>query len=162
MTKDNHTQEAVMPTTESKSPMVEFAERELEFLKDGDPMNERMRRHLLHMVEEFAKEGHSGLSASYAIALLDKLLRFEPLHPLTGEDDEWTEVKDGLYQNKRCFRVFKDDKGNAWDIDGRVFVQPNGAAYTSKDSRTPVTFPYTPKTVYVRVDDEGKPLDAYE
>lgn len=147
------------------SNILAFTERELDIIgmtDDGD-MNGTMRKHLLHMVKEFADEGHSGFSASYAVQCLEKLLRFEPLSPLTGEDSEWNEIareltvgnQGTLYQNNRCGRVFKDDDG-AYDIDGKVFyswyTSDNGekikSYYTSRDSRVPVTFPYVPTTVY--------------
>lgn len=119
-----------------------------------DEMNNKMSEHILKMVKVFEEEGHSGFSAAYAVSILEKLLRFEPLSPLTGEDDEWNEITEEmgskLYQNNRCSRVFKDENG-AYDIDGKVFVEPNGVGYVSKDSRVYVEFPYTPKTEYVQV-----------
>lgn len=122
----------------------------------GDEMNDAMCEHILKMVNVFAEEGHSGFSANYAINILQKLLRFEPLSPLTGEDDEWQlcEYSDReTYQNKRLGRVFKEGKdGQAYDIRGKVFVEPNGASYTSRDSRVYIDFPYTPKTEYVNVE----------
>lgn len=124
----------------------------------GDEMNDAMCEHILKMVNVFDEEGHSGFSANYAINILQKLLRLEPLSPLTGEDDEWCEVSDNLYQNKRLSRVFKEGKdGQAYDIRGKVFVEPNGASYTSRDSRVYIEFPHTPKTEYVNV--ENQPLD---
>ena len=132
------------------SNLVEHAKRELAFMKDGDEMNEAMHDHLLHMVEEFAKEEHSGFSASYAASALNKLFQFEPLRPLQGTDDEWNEVAEGLLQNKRCGRIFKDKStGRAYDIEGKVFIDPYGSGYTSSDSCIDITFPYTPKTEYV-------------
>ena len=139
--------------------LVQYAENELNRIgmtDDGD-MNGMMRKHLLHMVKEFADEGHSGFSASYALQCLKKLLNFKPLSPLTGEDDEWTEVTQisgyPHFQNKRCGSVFKDGKdGHAYDIDGKVFWEwyrdeETGEArksyYTCFESRVPVTFPYT-------------------
>ena len=56
--------------------LVSYAESELDRIgmtDDGD-MNGMMRKHLLHMVKEFADEGHSGFSASYALQCLKKLL----------------------------------------------------------------------------------------
>jgi len=108
--------------------LVQYAESELDRIgmtDDGD-MNGMMRKHLLHMIKEFADEGHSGFSGNYALQCLQKLLRFKPLSPLTGEDDEWTEVTriSGYphFQNKRCSSIFKDGKdGEAYDIDGKVF-----------------------------------------
>jgi hypothetical protein len=72
-------------------------------------------------------------------------MRFEPLTPLTGEDNEWNQIKDNLYQNRRSPRVFKED-GQAYDIDGIVFRDPDGCYVTNKDSRVNITFPYTPVT----------------
>lgn len=147
--------------------IYDFAEQELDLIgmtdDNMDEMNRAMRKHILHMIREFSKEGHSGFSAAYAIGLLEKLLRHEPLSPLTGEDWEWKDVGEQsgypLWQNVRCFRVFKDDNG-AYDIDGKVFVEWRTApdtgeryktTFTSTKSRVPVTFPYTPKTEYVEV-----------
>jgi hypothetical protein len=110
---------------------------------------------VMKMIDVFADEGHSGFSAGMAISIFEKVARYQPLSPLTGEDDEWMDIADQndggtLYQNKRCSHVFKDDNG-AYDIDGKVFREPSGACFTSRDSRVPVTFPYTPKREYVDV-----------
>ncbi len=59
---------------------------------------------------------------------------------------------DGMWQNKRCFRVFKDSKdGPVYDIEGKVFREPDGACFTNGDSRVAVVFPYTPTREYVDV-----------
>lgn len=138
--------------------LVSYAERELAHIGMGadttDEMNKAMHDHIITMVKVFADEGHSGMSAGYALSILRKLLAYEPLTPLTGDDDEWAEVAVGVFQNKRCSRVFKQaDRfdGQAYDIEGKVFVEEGGAAFTSSDSRVPVTFPYEPKTEYVKV-----------
>jgi hypothetical protein len=106
---------------------------------------------VLKMVKLFADEGHSGYSANAAIGLFERVAKFEPLTPLTGEDDEWVEVSEGQWQNKRCGHVFKDADGRAYDIDGKIFREPDGSCFTSRDSRVYVTFPYTPKREYVDV-----------
>jgi hypothetical protein len=138
------------------SNLVKHAENELKsvgMLDSGEEMNEFMCKNLLDLIKVFSEQGHSGMSASYCVDMFSKLARFEPLGPLTGEDWEWVEIaqQDGpLYQNIRCSHVFKDNNG-AYDIDGKVFIGTSGGAYTNKDSRVPVTFPYTPKTEYVNV-----------
>lgn len=130
--------------------LLAHAERELP-PADGDEMQEAMNLALREIVFVFGSQGHSGFSAGYATSALEKLLRFEPLRPLTGEPDEWTEIDPGYWQNNRCSRVFKDTDGRAYDTEGRVFCEPDGGCYTGIDSRVYITFPYRPKTEYVDV-----------
>lgn len=138
--------------------LTDYARAELEraglFREDSD-YGGMLGTAVLKLVKVFAKEGHSGFSAAMATSLFSKVSRFEPLTPLTGEDDEWRESAggNGLFQNKRCGRVFKGANGEAYDIDGKVFREPDGATFTSGDSRVPVTFPYTPTTEIIDVPE---------
>ena len=124
-----------------------------------DRMNDAMRRDVQEILLVFASQGHSGFSASYATGLAERLMRFEPLVPLTGEDDEWMQVSnEGVYQNRRCSHIFKED-GEAYDINGYVFEEASGARYTGSMSRRRVTFPHTPeKPIIVKVNDDGMPI----
>jgi hypothetical protein len=159
----------------------DFAKNELELAGffDKDAMYGGMiGESIMRMIEVFSDEGHSGMSASIAISTFQRVANFEPLTPLTGDDDEWNDISDDsftafaitepdaegleiintineavtrkhvLFQNKRCSHVFKDENG-AYDSQGRVFREPSGACFTSSDSRVPVTFPYVPKVEYV-------------
>ncbi len=128
-----------------------------------DEMQEMICNHVLKLLDVFADEGHSGSSAPYAINLFEKLAKFEPIGPLTGEDWEWSDVSEyggrdngPLFQNKRCGHVFKDSSG-AYDSEGIVWYdwrtdEETGEKYkshfTSRESRVTVTFPYTPKREY--------------
>ena len=104
---------------------------------------------ILKVIDAFVDGEHSGSSASQAIAIIEKLLRLQPLTPLTGEDDEWADVEEHFYQNKRCHHVFKNkDDGRAYDLNGKVFVEPNGYSYSNL---VYIDFPYTPTTEYVNV-----------
>lgn len=150
-----------------KSNLERHAERELSRLMgdpEADDMQRVMNKHLLRMVRVFANEGHSGFSGSYAVSMLEKLLRFDPIGPLTGDDDEWMDISDTYgsrcWQNTRCGRVFKGEDGRAYDIDGRVFREPSGACFTGRGSRVYVTFPYVPATEYVDVGEDGEPLSG--
>ena len=118
-----------------------------------DEMQAQMGEHILDMVAMFGLEGHSGFSAGYAQNYIEKALKFEPFSPLTGAESEWAEAygEDGTRQNKRCSHVFKGSDGRAYDIDGRIFREPDGACFTSKDSRVFIEFPYTPTTEIVDV-----------
>ena len=111
-------------------------------------------RGLLELLELFGTHGHSGSTAPYAINLFKKLASFEIITPLTGKDDEWNEVADNQWQNIRCSHVFKDADGKAYDIEGKIFKEPNGSCYTNTDSRVFVEFPYTPKKEYVDVEKQ--------
>lgn len=136
--------------------------------KFKDEMQQAICEHVLKLLDVFADEGHSGSSAPYAINMFKTLAMFEPIVPLTGEDWEWNEVGPGVFQNKRCSRVFKQaDRfdGQAYDLDGIVFydwyerdLEPDEPGfpgktrfkshYTCRESCVPITFPYTPTTEY--------------
>jgi len=127
--------------------------------KFDDEMQEAICNHVLKLLEVFSDEGHSGSSAPYTVNIFQKLAMFEPLVPLTGEDWEWNEVHDGVFQNKRCSHVFKQaDRfdGQAYDINGIIFydwyTNENGekskSYFTGKESCVPITFPYTPTKEY--------------
>jgi hypothetical protein len=99
------------------------------------------------------------------LGIFERLARFEPLLPLTGEDDEWNEVEAGrLYQNKRASNVFKEN-GIAYQMDGFVFKEPNGATYTTQPAsrRRIVRFPFlSQKGVVIKVNEGDDPKAALE
>ncbi len=138
------------------SNLVDHAEMELEALGMGkdaeDEMNKAMHDYVIEMVKTFSKQGHSGHSAAYAANVIYKLLNYEPLGPLTGEDSEWVDVSEQsgypLWQNKRCSHVFKNKDG-AYDIEGRIFRDPDGSTWANKDSHVRIEFPYVPTREYV-------------
>jgi hypothetical protein len=140
--------------------LIEAAKKELDLIgmTDDDLLGEgidfEMRNHILRMVEEFGRAEHSGASASYSLGILKDILAWKPLSALTGNDDEWCEVVDGvMWQNKRCSTIFKDTvNGTAYNIDGIVFYdwhtdeetgEKSKCYFTSSDSRVAVTFPHT-------------------
>ena len=122
--------------------------------KFEDEMQEAICTDALALLTVFSEQGHSGSSAPSLVGMLQKLMMFEPLVPLTGEDWEWNEVGEGVWQNKRCSNVFKQlDRfdGQAYDLNGKIFREPNGVCYVSRESLVPITFPYTPKAEYIDV-----------
>lgn len=127
-----------------------------------DDMQEAMCAGVLKLLDTFSEEGHTGSTAPYAVNLFKTLAMFEPIVPLTGEDWEWVEVGTGVFQNKRCSHVFKQKDrfdGQAYDIEGKVFREPNGVCYTNSKSFVPITFPYTPKREYVEVKADEQQTD---
>lgn len=75
-----------------------------------DEMQDYMELCVLEVLDVIDEQGHSGFSHGYMLGLLIPLLKGLPITPLTGNDWEWTKSLGGgdYYQNKRCFRVFKD------------------------------------------------------
>ena len=135
------------------SKFIQHVRRELELagaFKKDSMYGGMLGDAVLRLARQFDKEGHSGMSASIAVAMFEKVARFQPLTPLTGADDEWNALGDGDFQNRRCSHVFKRN-GQAYDSEGRIFREPSGSCYTSGESRVPITFPYTPKREYVAV-----------
>lgn len=137
--------------------MIDFAKEELRRLRSDEPdeMQDMIEAHVLKMVELFADEGHSGSSAPYTIGILEKVLRFEPVTALTGDNDEWVSLdygEDMAAQNKRCPHVFRRADGSAYDSNAVVFREPDGTCFTSANSRRDITFPYRPEVEYVDVE----------
>lgn len=138
--------------------LVKHAEIELEAagLMSDTVYDGMIGKGVLEIVKLFASQGHSGMSAGISIDILTKLLAYKPLSPLTGNDSEWVEVGEGVFQNNRCGNVFKQAdrfNGQAYDINAVVFEEPNGCRFTNSDSFRPITFPYTPTREIVKVDE---------
>lgn len=144
---------------------------EHDVFKDG--MQEALCMHVMKLLRVFSEEGHSGTTAPYTVDLFKKLAMFEPIVPLTGEDWEWHEPSPGVFQNKRCGHVFKQQDrfdGQPYDIQGKVFyrwcerpLDPDEKGYpgmrrfkdsfTNSNSHVPIMFPYTPKIEYVEISN---------
>src|SRR4051812_33859262 len=114
------------------SNLVEYAKRELkaaELLDSTDPMDATMANCVLQLVETFAAQEHSGMSAGYCLWLFKQLAAFKPLVPLTGLPEEWTDVSEAsgepMWQNKRAYNVFKGADQRAYDIDAIVYREPS-------------------------------------
>ena len=147
---------------------IEYAKRELTLLRGGDTapdeVLDRIDAHILKMIEVFAAEGHGNTSAKFVIHCLTRLLRFLPLTPLTGEEDEWNERGVDIFsgkprplQNKRCFSVFKDD-GGAYNIEGKLFSSDDKTWHINKDSRVYIEFPYSvpDKPEYILISSQAE------
>jgi len=146
------------------SNLLKHAERELSLIGyDGkDEYNNMAKAAIMELLATFVNQRHSGFSASYVTDIFNKLARFETLSPLTGENNEWNDVTEmsgdrkTLFQNNRNSAVFKDDTG-CYYINACLWVEDNGNTYANKKSRGYIkSFPFTPKTFYVKVDKVDK------
>ena len=152
------------------SNLLKHADRELKFIGyDGkDEYNNMAKAAIMELLTTFANQGHSGFSANYIVNLFNKLAKYETLSPLTGNDDEWNDVSDmsgdrkTLFQNNRDGRVFKNDDG-AFFTEAIIWTESGESSYTNKDSNRYIkSFPFTPKTFYVKVDKDKNIIDTVE
>lgn len=153
--------------------LTEYAKSELNRLTfDDDGMQKMMNQNIIDLIEMFSEQGHSGFSANYLIHALQRLMKWKPLQPLTGDDDEWNECgftrENGatVFQNKRCSSVFKDVLPDgtwiAHDIDSVVCSDNGGITWfsggTTKQWIEDIAFPYMPpvepKKVYIEYTEE--------
>ena len=99
---------------------VRHARRELEragFFDEDSDYDGMLGEAVMEVVRVFSEQGHSGLSASITIHLLERLLRFEPLTALTDDPGEWNEVEMGdrsCWQSTRCPSAFSTDGGKRY------------------------------------------------
>ncbi len=130
--------------------------------------NKWIQQNILDLLAVFSMQGHSGFSAPHCIEMFQKLAKFEPLVPLTGDATEWNEVGPCVFQNNRCSHVFKQVdrfEGQAYDLDAVIFwewyerpLEADEVGYpgtvrektyfTSGESARAIEFPYTPKREY--------------
>lgn len=138
------------------SNLAAYAQHEFTAVWPGqDNMQDLVKENLIELLTVFSSQGHSGFSAGYILGAFEKLARFKPLGPLTGAECEWAEPfdNDGTQQNRRCGAVFRLADGTAYYLNGKVFIDTNGGAYTNFNSRVYITeWPYTPVTEYVNVE----------
>jgi hypothetical protein len=157
--------------------LVQHAQTELKlsgFFDEDSDYGGMVGDAVMELIEVFAKQEHSGMSAGIVASLFNKLANYEPLQGITGRDEEWVEAfndKNGqpVYQNKRCSAVFKHSDGRATYNDALVKRGQNGACWTGgplyltrEDAINDINkiqvevkkFPFTPKTFYVDVLEE--------
>jgi len=179
----------VEPPYQIESGAYRFAVQELDILckmyptKDNPPIIKDFIHEILNLVNKFAHTGQSGNSAPYvanAIAsAVKKLCTFQPICPITGFDEEWTDVRefggggDSMkYQNKRCSALFKDDQGNCWYLDAITWRNQHGSTWTGNattvngkkvTSRQYIKgFPFEPKTFVIDVIENEVAKDDWE
>lgn len=74
----------------------------------------------VRVIKEFASLGHSGGSAMATIPVLNALLQYQNLKPLTDFPGEWVDHGDisgaPLWQNKRCSQAFSQDGGKTYSL----------------------------------------------
>jgi hypothetical protein len=155
------------PLPPKESSLLLFARQELEragMFDDDSDYGGAMGAAVLKMIERFCDEEHSGASASIALAIFERLARYMPITPLTGDAEEWTEVDEGVFQNKRCASVFKDKKiqdGRPYNLQAYSFKErETGNTYRNRYSGKFITFPYVVQKTVVLYEDTLTPEEV--
>ena len=114
-----------MTSTATDSPLVAHARRELTLAglldKDYD-YDGMLGEAALQLVETFAAQGHSGMSAFATVDLAQRLMSYEPLTPLTNDPAEWNHISDDmagrpdLWQSTRKPDAFSNDGGKTYKV----------------------------------------------
>lgn len=108
--------------------LLDHAERELNLLNNDKDFNNS----ILAAVKGFSEYGHSGGSASYAIPLLNDLLQFKNVTPITDNPEDWTEVVPELWQCRRNPEVFSDDGGRTYYSNSETLEDGTRLVHQSK------------------------------
>jgi len=164
------------------SNLLDHAKKELKLagLFDGDAdYGGHVAQAVMELLGVFSKQGHSGSSANLVAGLFSRLVNHETLTQLTGKNNEWQDISvddakdtEGIeYQNVRNTAVFKDKRtGKVTYTYAIVFVEESGGSFigtarmpeTGEDVRSSMSiksFPFMPKSFYVKVDDLGNILE---
>lgn len=99
------------------SNLVEHARRELEVAG----VERDVRPSIIAAIEAFASYGHSGGSASIVIPMINDLLNFRNITPLTNDPREWQHITygvsdehDAVWQSTRRADAFSNDGGRTY------------------------------------------------
>lgn len=123
--------------------IIEHAKTELAAVNFGADDSKIM----IEILEKFLDQWDSGGAVACATPVLVRLIKGQPLAPLTGEDSEWYDpMGDGIMlQNKRCSSVFKDwrsEDGHLSENAGQGTLKIHDLDNLTWDG----SFPYDPTT----------------
>lgn len=126
------------------SNLLAHAARELELAGVEDDV----RPSILGAISAFNAYGHSGGSASVCIHILNELLQYKNLSPLTNNSFEWNEVGTAMggeevWQSTRRSDAFSNDGGRTYYLVDEIrwrwyhrllHTKPRRKMYTSEDA----------------------------
>jgi len=168
------------------SNALKHAQREFEILEaswdktdeDKKPIVLEFKDEILALVDKFGESGQSGGSAPFVAGAISTAIKhlcmFEIMSPLTGAEDEWTDISyiqgqpgSSVYQNKRDGAIFKDlnNKGQAQYLNAIIWQGPDewdsftGRVDGVHSALIIKEFPFRPKRFYIDVTRERNDTD---
>lgn len=118
--------------------IIEQAKTELRLINFGGEDGAVM----IDLLERFLDQWDSGGAVWAVASVFQRLIAGKPLSPLTGDDDEWFDHGNGVFQNLRASSVFKDPRFH----DGKLAYDLDNPAGRTE----PISFPYWQDRAEVR------------
>ncbi len=143
------------------SGFLQHAKREFEFIKlDKSGYNKWMIQNITDLLKMLSIQRHSQTLYD-TLDSLKKLATFQPLTPLTFEEDEWLDVseacgEESMYQNIRMSNIFKHGiDGKPYSLDAILWIDDDGVGFNGTingySSCQYVKIPFIPKTFRIDV-----------
>lgn len=138
----NQLRERLNDNTDKESNLVKHARRELRlagmFDNDAD-FGPEFAEHVVGVIAKISEGGHSGGSMELLRGLLNELLQYRPLTPISSAHEEWElrrkedyGYSEHLWQNKRDPSAISNNGGYTWfytdrgPIDGEhIYSHPD-------------------------------------
>lgn len=107
-----------MARTATGNPLIDHASRELALIGEDQDVIDG----IVKVITAFAAVADSGGSTPYVIDRVEKLMRFQPLSPLTANPAEWQDQTRAsgypLWQSRRNPSAFSTDSGKTYTLLG--------------------------------------------
>lgn len=126
----------------------EYVNKELDMLDESHADVKKIKPAIIDIID-IIDNLDNNKERALLVNVFNLLIKYIPLSPLTGNEDEWEECKrlngEVYQQNKRCARVFRRnmDNGTASVIDGILFSDDGKRWFGCKESEYKIDkFPF--------------------
>ena len=127
----------------------EYVNKELDMLDESHADVKKIKPAIIDIID-IIDNLDNNKERALLVNVFNLLIKYIPLSPLTGNEDEWEECKrlngEVYQQNKRCARVFRNNANNdeVYIIDGIIFSDNGGKSwFQCKESKYKIdTFPF--------------------
>ena len=116
------------------SPLDEHVERELALLD----LPEQTKVNMRIIISLYSAYGYFGRTEDEVAEKIIALVKFKNLSPLTDNPDEWEQMQEGLWKNKRNGGAFSQN-------GGKTFYYIRGGACFENPWPQQVSYPYSPE-----------------
>lgn len=116
------------------SPLEEHVQRELEKID----LPEEVKTNIRIITSLYSAYGYFGRTEYEVAEKIMSLVKFKNLSPLTDDPEEWEQMQEGLWKNKRNGGAFSQN-------GGETFYYFSGQACFENPWPQHVSYPHTPK-----------------